>query len=91
VRDSLALAGGALHLYAIDGVASEGALMAWVPEDGVLWAGDYVQQVDEPSLYASEVVRAARRVGIRPRTVVAQHQEPVEWSVVEALDAKVPH
>jgi hypothetical protein len=90
VHDSLSLAGGALRLYAIDGVASEGALMAWVPEDGVLWAGDYVQRVDEPSLYASEVARAARRVGIRPRTVVAQHQEPVAWNVVEALDAKVP-
>jgi hypothetical protein len=90
VHDSLSLAGGALRLYAIDGVASEGALMAWVPEDGVLWAGDYVQSVREPTLYASEVVRAARRVGISPRTVVAQHQEPVAWSVVEALDAKVP-
>ncbi|HEU6452575.1 MAG TPA: hypothetical protein VFT57_14245 [Gemmatimonadaceae bacterium] len=90
VRDSLALAGGALRLYPIDGVASEGALMVWIPEDGVLWAGDYVQQVDEPSLYASEVVRAVQRVGVRPRTVVAQHQAPVEWGVVEALDAKVP-
>lgn len=90
VRDSLALAGGALRLYAIDGVASEGALMAWIPKDGVLWAGDYVQRVDKPSVYASEVVRAAHRVGIEPRTVVAQHQEPVKWSVVEALDAKVP-
>lgn len=90
VSDSLLLAGGALRLYAIDGVASEGALMAWVPEDRVLWAGDYVQRVDEPSLYASEVVRAARRVGISPRTVVAQHQGLVAWRVVEALDAKVP-
>jgi len=90
VRDSLSLAGGALRLYAIDGIASEGALMAWVPEDGVLWAGDYVQRVDQPSLYASEVVRAARRVRIAPRTVVAQHQEPVPWSEVEALDAGVP-
>jgi hypothetical protein len=90
LRDSLSLAGGALRLYPIDGVASEGALMAWVPGDGVLWAGDYVQTVDEPSLYASEVVRAAGRVGIIPRTVVAQHQAPVAWSVVEALDARVP-
>jgi hypothetical protein len=90
VRDSLSLAGGGLRLYAIDGVASEGALMAWIPDDGVLWAGDYIQRVDVPSLYASEVVRAARRVGITPRTVAAQHQEPVAWSVVTALDAKVP-
>ncbi|HEY9428813.1 MAG TPA: hypothetical protein VIR34_16760, partial [Gemmatimonadaceae bacterium] len=90
VRDSLALAGGALRLYPIDGVASEGALMAWIPEDGVLWAGDYVQTVDEPSLYAAEVVRATRRAGIIPRTVTAQHQAPVSWSVVEALEAKVP-
>jgi hypothetical protein len=90
LHDSLSLAGGALRLYPIDGIASEGALMAWVPEDRVLWAGDYVQTVDEPSLYASEVVRAARRAGIGPRTVAAQHQAPVAWSVVEALDAKVP-
>ncbi len=90
VRDSLPLAGGALRLYPIDGIASEGALMAWIPGDGVLWAGDYVQTVEEPSLYAAEVVRAARRVGISPHTVTAQHQAPVAWSVVEALEAKIP-
>ena len=90
VRDSLALAGGAIRLYPINGVASEGALMAWVPGDEVLWASDYVQGVDAPALYTAEVARAAERVGIHPRTVVAQHQPPVDWGVVQALAAKVP-
>lgn len=90
VGDSLSLAGGAVRLYPINGVASEGALMAWMPGASVLWASDYVQGVDEPALYTAEVVRAAERVGIRPRTVTAQHQPPVGWSVVEALAAKVP-
>jgi hypothetical protein len=90
VRDSLALAGGAVRLYPIDGVASEGALMAWIPVDGVLWASDYVQSVKEPTLYAAEVVRAASRVGIAPRTVAAEHQAPAPWSVVRELADSVP-
>lgn len=64
--------------------------MAWVPGDEVLWASDYVQGVDAPALYTAEVARAAERVGIHPRTVVAQHQPPVDWGVVQALAAKVP-
>jgi hypothetical protein len=90
VRDSLALAGGALELYPIDGVASEGALMAYVPEDGVLWASDYVQQLREPALYTAEVIRAAARVGITPRVVAAQHLGPTPWTAVRAAGDPVP-
>ena len=79
VRDSLSLAGGDLVLYPIDGVASEGALMAWVRPDRVLWASDYVQQLREPALYTTEVARAVARVGIDPRVVVAQHLDVTAW------------
>ena len=36
VRDSLALAGGRLRIYPIDGISSEGGLMAYVQGDRFL-------------------------------------------------------
>jgi hypothetical protein len=77
------LAGGAIVLRPIDGVASEGALMALVAGDGFLWASDYIQTVDEPSLYAREVAAAVRRAGWSPRTFGAQHVGLNPWSKVE--------
>jgi hypothetical protein len=85
VRDSLSLAGGALELYPIDGIASEGALMAWVPSDRSLWASDYVQTTREPALYTTEVVRAAARVGITPLRLAAEHLGPTDWSRIITL------
>jgi hypothetical protein len=90
VRDSLALAGGALRLYPIDGVASEGALMAFNATDGVLWASDYVQTLREPALYTAEVARAVARVGIAPRVVAAQHLPPTAWERVVPMAKGVP-
>jgi hypothetical protein len=49
------LANGALTLHPIDGIGSEGALMAFLPSDRFLWASDFIQTIDEPSQYASEV------------------------------------
>jgi hypothetical protein len=90
VHDSLALAGGALKLYPIDGIASEGALMAWVPSDRSLWASDYVQTTREPALYTTEVARAAARVGIAPLRVAAEHLGPTDWSRIVTLTAALP-
>ncbi|HEX6038370.1 hypothetical protein [Longimicrobium sp.] len=86
VEDSASLGGGRLRLYAINGVGSEGALMAWLPEAGFLWAGDYVQTLREPSSYAQEVMAAARRAGIRPERVAAQHLPLTPWAQVEAAN-----
>jgi hypothetical protein len=87
VKDSLALAGGALKLYPIDGIASEGALMAWSPGDRSLWASDYVQTTSEPAMYTTEVARAAKRVGITPLRVAAEHLAPTDWSKILTLAA----
>lgn len=87
VSDSLSLAGGRIRLYAIDGIGSEGALMAYFPRLGYLWASDYVQQLRTPSSYTREVWQAARRVGIRPRQVAAMHTPLSPWSKVDALMA----
>jgi hypothetical protein len=86
VRDSLRLAGGAVTLYPIDGLGSEGALMAWVPGDGFLYAGDYVQRVDAPTTYAAEVIAAVRRVGIAPARVAAMHVALTPWDTVVAAN-----
>ncbi|MEO5817259.1 MAG: hypothetical protein ABIT20_18475 [Gemmatimonadaceae bacterium] len=90
VSNSLSLAGGALRLYPIDGIASEGALMAWSPSDRSLWASDYVQTVNEPAIYTTEVARAAKRVGIEPVKVAAEHLGPTDWSTITRLAAKLP-
>ena len=49
------LRSGAAAIFAIDGVGSEGALMAWIPGNQFLWASDYIQSTARPSAYTSEV------------------------------------
>ena len=85
VGDSLRLAGGAIVLHPIDGLGSEGALMAYFPGDRFLWAGDYVQTVSGPSSYADEVAAAVRRVGATPERVAAMHLPPTAWGKVLAV------
>ena len=79
------LGAGGVQVAPIGGIGSEGALVAYLPEAGFLWAGDYVQTVDGPSTYAAEVVAAVRREGWAPRTVAAQHLPLTPWQAV--LDA----
>jgi hypothetical protein len=85
VDDSLSLAGGTLRLYAIDGMGSEGAVMAYIEGDRFLWASDYIQTTQQPSTYAIEVWRAARRVGIAPAHTAAQHLPVTTWSTIDSL------
>ncbi len=89
VRDSLVLAAGALRLYPIDGIASEGALMAYVAPEQFLWASDYVQTLTGPSQYALEVAAAARRAGIAPARLAAQHLRLTDWAVLARVTAGV--
>jgi hypothetical protein len=86
VHDSLRVAG--ISLYPIDGIASEGALMAYFPVDRLLWASDYVQDTTAPTLYASEVVAAACRVGLTPERGAAEHVPPFSWSTIAELARK---
>ena len=80
---AFALASGAIRVNAIDGIGSEGALYAWLPAQGFLWAGDYIQDVTRPSQYAIEVRAAMRRDGIAPQRVAAQHLPLTAWTTVE--------
>ena len=89
VRESLTVAGGALALHAIDGLGSEGALMAWLPGDHFLWAGDFVQTVQAPSAYAAEVVAAVQRARLGPTRVAAMHLPVTPWAAVAALHPPV--
>ncbi|HSB56163.1 MAG TPA: hypothetical protein VLD58_17500 [Gemmatimonadales bacterium] len=85
VSDSLSLAGGAISLYPIDGIASEGALMAFLRRDGFLWASDYVQTVKEPSRYGLEVYQAASRVGVEPSRLAAEHLPVTTWETLRKV------
>lgn len=79
-------AGDDLSLHAIDGVSSEGALMASVPGARFLWAGDYLQTVSAPSQYAAEVLAAAARHGLEPAVAAAQHLPLTPWDAVQAAN-----
>jgi hypothetical protein len=85
VSDSLSLAGGAIQLYPIDGIGSEGALMAYIPADGYLWASDFVQTVRAPSQYGNEVLDAAKRVNVTPAKFAAEHLPLTDWNVLVKL------
>jgi hypothetical protein len=88
VDDSLSLASGRLRLYAIDGVGSEASLMAYLPGDRFLWASDFLQRVDAPTLYATEVRAAVDRHGLRPDRVAAEHLTVTEWARIEAITVR---
>ncbi len=83
--DSLSLAGGALRLYAIRGIGSEGSFLAYLGDDQFLWASDRVQDVETPSLYTTELLRAAADAGLSPRLTSGPHFGVVEWSRLDRL------
>lgn len=85
VSDSLELAGGAISVHAIDGIGSEGALMAYVPDARFLWASDFIQDLTNPTLYAREVWIAATRSGYAPERVDAEHIPITPWARIREL------
>ena len=88
VRESLVRPG--IGLYAIDGVGSEGALMVYLPNDRALWASDYVQTLEAPALYTTEVYAAACRFALAPTRVVAEHQPVADWSTLVEMVRRQP-
>jgi len=84
------LAGGKLKVFPIDGIGSEVALAVYLPHDRFLWASDYIQTLSEPSMYAGEVMAAARRENIQPERVAAEHLDLTDWSKVQAAQEVKP-
>ena len=81
-------ADGRVMLYPIDGIGSEVALMAYLPEDSFLWASDYIQTLEKPSLYAKEVWNAVQRNHVEPGRVAAEHLPITSWETVSAVVGK---
>jgi hypothetical protein len=79
------LAEGAITLHPIDGIGSEVALMAYLVRDRVLWASDFIQTVEQPTSYTSEVWQAAQRDGLLPERTVAEHLPITPWAKIEEL------
>lgn len=79
------LAGGAISLHPIDGIGSEVALMAYLAPDQLLWASDYIQSVEQPTSYASEVWWAVQRDGLHPERTAAEHLPITPWAKIEEL------
>ena len=74
------LAGGALRVVPLQGVGSEGGLGAWIPGEKFWWAGDYVQLLDQPTLYGREMIGTVRAAGATPERFGAQHVGLAEWA-----------
>ena len=79
---------GKLRLAPLDGIGSEVALMAFLPNDKFLWASDFIQTLDSPSQYAKEVIEAAQRASIQPERVAAEHLPISNWA--DILKAQAP-
>jgi hypothetical protein len=73
----------------IGGLSSEGALMALDRRSRFLWAGDWIQMTDQPSMYAAEVVQAAAREGFEPARTGAEHIPITDWSSIVELNPVV--
>jgi hypothetical protein len=85
VDDSFRLAGGDITVFAIDGVASEGALAAFLSPDRFLWASDYVQTLAAPTQYLDETWSAVDRVHVSPARVAAEHLKLSSWEDARRL------
>ncbi len=85
VEKATSFANGKLLLYPLDGIGSEGAINAFVQPDRFLWAGDYIQTLDEPSSYATDVYRAAMRERVNPEQTAAQHLPLTPWHTITTL------
>lgn len=88
VDSEYTLADGAISLHPIDGIGSEVALMGFIAADRFLWASDYIQTSAEPTLYTSEVWRAAQRDGLHPALTAAEHLPLTRWAKIEQLQTK---
>jgi hypothetical protein len=91
VEDRMDLGGGAVRLRPIDGIGSEGAIMAYIPSDRFLYAGDYIQPGGPGSfsaVYAREVRAAVRRAGFTPDRFVAMHMKVGTWDDVEHIASR---
>jgi len=83
VNGSLSLAGGTIQLRPIDGAGSEGALMAFLPGERFLYAGDFIQGGGPESFsatYAREVAAAVSRAGFIPVRFAGMHLPLSDWA-----------
>jgi len=76
-------AGGRLRIIPIEGIATEGALMVYLPAERFLYASDYVQSGSPASfvvVYARAVASTARELGILPVSFAAMHVPLTPWT-----------
>jgi hypothetical protein len=61
------------------------ALLGWLRSDRFLWASDYIQTAAGPTEYTAEVRAAARRTGLVPERVAAEHLRLTPWATFDAM------
>jgi hypothetical protein len=80
-----AIAGGKIVLLPIDGIGSEIALAGFIADDRFLWASDYVQDIENPTAYATDVWNAVQRAHLQPKQVAAEHVPLTDWEKIASL------
>jgi hypothetical protein len=80
-----AFANGKILLVPIDGIGSEIALTGFVADDQFLWASDYIQDVQNPTAYATDVWNAVQRAHLQPKQVAAEHVPLTDWEKIASL------
>lgn len=78
-------ADGKIVLVPIDGIGSEIALAGFVTDDKFLWASDYIQDVQNPTAYATDVWNAVQRAHLQPKQVAAEHVPLTDWEKIASL------
>ncbi len=93
IADGADFAGGRVRVLPVDGAGSEGALMVFLPQDGFLYTGDFVQPGGPDSfsrVYAEEVRAAAGRGHLTPSRFAGMHIGLTPWEQLPRLGAAAP-
>jgi hypothetical protein len=78
-------ADGKITLVPIDGIGSEIALTGFIADDHFLWASDYIQDIENPTAYATDVWNAVQRAHLQPKQVAAEHVPLTDWDKIASL------
>jgi hypothetical protein len=85
VGDSAVRAGGRVHLYALEGINGETALLAYIAPSRFVWASDHIQVIGSPNVYVDEVRATVARHRLSPAATSGPHFRVIPWAAIDTL------
>jgi hypothetical protein len=85
VDDSASVAGGAVRLYAMQGINGEGVLLAFIAPASFVWASDHIQVTAAPSIYVEDVRQTVALHRLTPRFTSGPHFHLIPWAEIDSL------